>query len=299
MSQYTTELRYLIQQNYDFGLKDYPIFDESYRDVLNKKIMDEYFFREIGTETPGRFRHHLNHTMAMIMPYYNQLYESQMLVIDPLLSYKDTEEMRRTVDMDTTDNSSETNTVDKDTTIAGTEKVIGSSEATGTTVTDGDSTSHTVGLETTDEDTTNTRTEDKLSVNSDTPGGMISVGDLKTNTWASSAQMDNGTIGDIGTNDRTVDVDTTVTGTNDQTVTNQASSDTTVDTTTGRTEGEKVTGNLSGTKKGTVDTVDEYLKTKFGFTGNQSKLLMEYRKTFLNIDRMIVQELNTLFMGVY
>ena len=37
MSQYTTELRYLIQQNYDFGLKDYPIFDESYRDVLNKK----------------------------------------------------------------------------------------------------------------------------------------------------------------------------------------------------------------------------------------------------------------------
>ena len=48
-----------------------------------------------------------------------------------------------------------------------------------------------------------------------------------------------------------------------------------------------------------MNTTDEYLKTKFGFSGNQSRLLIEYRKTFLNIDQMIVRDLNVLFMGIY
>ena len=39
MSRYTIELRYLIEGNYDLGLKDYPIFDESYREQLNNKII--------------------------------------------------------------------------------------------------------------------------------------------------------------------------------------------------------------------------------------------------------------------
>lgn len=46
MSRYTIELRYLIEGNYDLGLKDYPIFDESYREQLNNKIIQHYYFRE-------------------------------------------------------------------------------------------------------------------------------------------------------------------------------------------------------------------------------------------------------------
>ena len=40
MAVYTTELRRLIENGYDLGLDDYPIFDEEYRAVLNKKIID-------------------------------------------------------------------------------------------------------------------------------------------------------------------------------------------------------------------------------------------------------------------
>lgn len=84
MSRYTIELRYLIEGNYDLGLKDYPIFDEAYREQLNNKIIQHYYFREIGFETEALFKNRLNQKMLEIMPYYNQMYESAKLNIDPL-----------------------------------------------------------------------------------------------------------------------------------------------------------------------------------------------------------------------
>lgn len=63
---------------------DYPIFDESYRTTLNKKILKHYYMREIGEETVGLFKLRLDTTMNEIMPYYNQLYESALLKFDPL-----------------------------------------------------------------------------------------------------------------------------------------------------------------------------------------------------------------------
>ena len=91
MSSYTVELRQLIQNGYDIGLKDYPIFDESYRETLNNKIITHYWMREIGAETAGLFKLYLNRTMNEIMPYYNQLYKSARLDFDPLNAYNYTE----------------------------------------------------------------------------------------------------------------------------------------------------------------------------------------------------------------
>lgn len=103
MSKYTTQLRWPIEQRlkdlnlvndeanwphvYDaLGLADYPIFKESHRQVLNDKIIRRYYLREIGFETMGQFKLMMRRTMFEIMPYYNQLYESEGLVTDPLLS---------------------------------------------------------------------------------------------------------------------------------------------------------------------------------------------------------------------
>lgn len=78
------------------GLGYYPIFDERYRDVLNGKIVDEYFNREIGTETIDNFLLIIRKKMDQIMPFYNNLYESEKIKFDPL----------STIDI-TTDSSSE------------------------------------------------------------------------------------------------------------------------------------------------------------------------------------------------
>lgn len=96
MSKYTTELRWIVEQTLDgqgldhaesnwkacwkvLGLDDYPIFDEAHREVLNSKIIRHYYTREIAAETAGRFRMFVRDAMHLIMPYYNQLYESELL----------------------------------------------------------------------------------------------------------------------------------------------------------------------------------------------------------------------------
>ena len=104
MSKYTTELRYPLEMGYDSELNDYPIYDESYRAVLNKKIVDHFYFREIGFETVALFKHYLNMTMREIMPYYNQLYKSATLEIDPLTTHKMVEEFHRELVEDTARN---------------------------------------------------------------------------------------------------------------------------------------------------------------------------------------------------
>lgn len=68
----------------NIGLGKYPIFDESYREQLNKKIIDHYHDHEIGMETIDMFRLAMSRRMNEIMPYWNQMYESQRLKIDPL-----------------------------------------------------------------------------------------------------------------------------------------------------------------------------------------------------------------------
>ncbi len=271
MSQYTTELRYLIQQNFDIGLKDYPIFDEGYRNVLNRKIINEYYFREIGQETPARFAHYMNHTLNMIMPYYNQLYQSELLKIDPLLSFSDSEQQTRSSDTSTVDLATDTQTGKSSNDSSGRESgfLISGTEAS----------------EKVEEENANTQGENKTMVKSDTPGGMLSVGSIKNATWASNAEMNEGTIKDSGSTERdTVKSDETITDTERTTTAKAAATMETV-------------GNAR--RDGTVETTEDYIKTRTGFTGSQAKLLEAYRKTFLNIDQQIVRELNSLFMGVY
>ena len=124
MSYYTTEVRYLCESMTDVPLEnfdnlkgvrridaiidsaksnifdfDYPIFDEAYKGVLEKKILRHYYTREIGQETFGLFQLFLSDKMNEIMPYYNQLYESELLKhqIEPLTNsgYYQTDNNRR------------------------------------------------------------------------------------------------------------------------------------------------------------------------------------------------------------
>lgn len=241
MAKYTTELGTLIKMGFEPGLNDYPIFDEAYRDVLNSKIINHFRYCEIGSETPGRFNHYLKSTMAEIMPYYNKLYRSELLDFNPLY------------DVDYTETSKKTTAGESDTTTNRT--------ATGTN----DNT------QTLDTSTDNNQTEDLFTVGSDTPGGLISVGDIKSNTWASNANKSENIRENITTNTGTVtdDGETTLTE----------------------------TGGIGVT----VNNVDDYIKTVQGKTGgkNYSEMLLDFRATLLNIDMQIIKDLKILFMGVY
>ena len=87
MANFTMELKNVIQAcNGDIGLMDYPIFDESHRSVLNQKIIDTFYTREIGIESVDDWVFKLNVKMRNIMPMYNKLYESELLNFNPLLT---------------------------------------------------------------------------------------------------------------------------------------------------------------------------------------------------------------------
>ena len=82
MSKYTITIKNLIDNNFDFQMNSYPIFDESYRETLNHNILYHYYENEIGFETAPLFRLYLNQRLNEIMPYYNELYKAQKEIID-------------------------------------------------------------------------------------------------------------------------------------------------------------------------------------------------------------------------
>lgn len=215
MSKYTTEVRFICEMA--AGLTesagsskvdeiiakaapvvfnfDWPIFDEAYRLGLEEKILRHYYTREIGEETVGLWKLRLEDRLNLIMPKYNQLYESARLEFNPFY--------------------------DVDYTRQGTNSGEGTSS--GTTSSTGN------------------------NMHSDTPqNGLESV---LNGEYLSDAD-----------------------------VSNAESSNSSKNSSSGEFQ-ESIKGKMPGS--------------------SYSRLLKEYRQTFLNIDRMVIDELNDLFMGVW
>lgn len=95
MSRYTTEVRYIceslagLDKSVDYSnvnevieksrnriFPPFEIFDESYRSVLETKILKHFYTREIGSETFGLWQLRLDAKLSVIMPYYNKLYKA-------------------------------------------------------------------------------------------------------------------------------------------------------------------------------------------------------------------------------
>lgn len=102
MAVFTTQLGSLVENGFDIGLNSYPIYDEAYRATLNNLIIEHFYFREIAFETAQLFKRFLNRKMNEIMPYYNQMYKSQLLEFKPLTNYDFQETTDRTINQNTT-----------------------------------------------------------------------------------------------------------------------------------------------------------------------------------------------------
>lgn len=247
MSKYTTTLRFVCEtfagltestgfaninqvingsreKIFDF---DYPIFDESYRPVLESKILRHYYMREIGLETVSMWKLFLEQKMTEIMPYYNQLYESELLEFNPLYD----------TDIHTVSDRKEDNTRTEDAT----------SNVTQDTQTD----------------STVDASNDSLTAVSNTPQGQLE--DLKTLKYLTEATntTDNGK-------------------------------------TTSNANANANTDSKSNTNV-KVNNLNNYIENVIGKRGGESysKMLMEFRETFLNIDMMILNDLSELFMNIY
>lgn len=243
MSKYTTEVRYICEtyagleesvgfadvgkvitdsraKIFDF---EYPIFDENYRAALESKILLHYYTQEIGMETVGLWKLRLQAKMNEIMPYYNQLYKSELLTFNPLVD----------VDLKTQRSGSSNN------------ESSGKSESV-----------------TTNNDVSKVdKNSTAYNMFSDTPQGGLEGVD--TETYLSSA-------GKAKNEDSSESV-------------NAGSS------------------SNSGTVNNNISTTEQYIEYVSGKAGgeNYAKKLMDFRKSFLNIDMMIIRDLRSLFMYLW
>lgn len=277
MSKYTTELRYLIENNFDIGLKDYPIFDENYREPLNQKIINHYYFREIGMETAELFKRYLNNTMREIMPYYNQLYKSELLEFNPFYN------VDKTVTADKNNNSVSDfvgNISGKNTQTADTENTQTNNGKQQTT-TAATSTGESVGNSTT--------TNKNKNVSSDTPQGFLSINNIENETYASAAEMGNAE----SINNSKATSNNAENGITDQTTADETKA-------TGNSKSNATTETDTANKT-TSNDFENYISHVIGKSEGEtySEMLMKFRETFLNIDMMIIDELKTCFMMIY
>ena len=126
MSKYTTNFRTLIDMGIqtreqieaifkDYELTDYLTLDEVEvittrgtwtKERLAKKIVDHYYFKDIGMETIGMFKHYAKIQMQEIMESKLPLIYSAAIEYDPLVNVDYTETFNRNVEMDSTSNGS-------------------------------------------------------------------------------------------------------------------------------------------------------------------------------------------------
>lgn len=196
------------------------------KDKLAKKIVDHYFMREIGFETPYLFRHYALVTMNEIMERKLPLIYSNFFEYDPLSNVDFTEEYTR--------------------------EILGNQENK---------------INTTENGTSNSNSSSNSSgfnINNNTPQQRITKQNLESGIYASS--------------------------------TNQSNTESSIeDETTTTTEG-------NSTSHGTSNTIEKFTRHEEGDNGviiTNQRLIKEFREIIVAVDEEIINELNSLFMGIY
>lgn len=299
MSKYTTEVRYICETlaglNESVGYADieqviknclpkvfdfnFPIFDESYRNVLETKILRHYYTREIGLETVGLWKLKLSTKLNEIMPYYNKIYKSELIEFNPLYDVDLTRERKidgkGTKDTENAENRSGSNNTETTQNNDSTVNETGGNKGTTSGTANGTQNQNTNGNGT--------------NMYSDTPQGAIT--DLQAGRYLTNATIDNATNTFAGASSDTTTQ--TTENTNNSTVDSSGSVD-------GTTESD-FNSKMNGFSNTTLSNTEDYLEHVIGSNGGESfsKRLNDYRSTFINIDMMVINELEDLFFGLW
>lgn len=316
MGKYTTEVRYICESyagltesvGYDsieetiensylqiFDNENIPMYEgepDAHRHGLLKKILLHYYTREIGYETVGLWKLKLNQKLKEIMPYYNKLYESELIEFDPMKNV----DVTKTHEGAYTDDETEDNERNTSETI--------STHTTQETDTNEDVTLRHSKTTTEGDDT---RTNDIVSngntwtLFSDTPqGGIEGINGASDDSLSNNGYLTNAT--------RTITTpdEQTVTQTHGNIVETYNADQDRVDNTSGHADVEIQTtqntiGNVTEDNTKNKQGTDEYTKNDIGKIGTEtySEMLTKYRDTFLNIDLMVINELEPLFIGLW
>lgn len=265
MATYTIELRRVcelytretVEQWFmNYKLEDYLLPSQieklnSFPNIWSKQrlatqIVDHYFMREIGFETPYLFKHYAEVTMREIMESKLPLIYTLALDYDPLINVDFTETFTRT--------SNENRTG----------KTLGENTSSQTQKGNTNGTSNS----------SSNSNSSGLNVSSDTPQGQINKQEILNGKYASAtnASETSSSVSDETTTHS--DNSNTASGTSTNTVNDTSSNDIS----------ENYTRHLTGNQ---------------GIMATYQKMIEQFRDNIISVNKDIINELNTLFMGLY
>lgn len=254
MANYTMEIRQMIDEpliglftfSYDFYTND----KESKKE-FERLFIEHYYFREIGFETPERFKMKLKGRLDLIMPYYRQLAMTEW------------ERVKTVEQMMTSKNLKETTTHEQ--------KISGQSSSNGTS-SNNDTQSGTNGTTSASSQST-TQTDNQTSKTSSLNDG-VSQASLNDGYLTGVSQSQNNSTNELSVNN-----------TSSQNITSSLNSSST----------HEINGNNEQTL-----TETNIFESK-GDVGIQTPAyaITEWRKVLININQMIIEECNDLFMKIY
>lgn len=283
VTKVTVELRELVESGVNIWDFDYPSYYKGEaKQAFEQKVLNHFWLRQIGAETPGRFLHYFRNTMREIMPLYIQRYESVDLMKDPEIRPLDNYNMIEEYEQENGSETSSESSANRSS----------SSNASGTSESTTSSTSSDKLVE--NNTGSNASTGKETEVHSDTPQGTLNISIPAYPADQTKAE----------TIDHASDVTQRFTGSNaieSRDTTRDGTSNANASITGKSTDLVSDQEETAGTNKETQSGNQKHKLTRRGNIGvtTYAQLLEGYRETFLNIDMEIINELESCFLGVF
>ena len=253
---------------------------------LAKQIIDHYYMREIGFETPYLFRHFAITKMNEIMERKLPLIYSKAIEYNPLVNVDFTEQYTKNITgtLSNTQSSStdETITDNSSHNSSSTENESGNNSTTENRSSNGTSQS------------ASTNSSSSLNVNSDTPQGQISKTSILSGNYASStsANENSSSINDstntTSQNAGTLNSTSQITKNNSNTFQSaeniSKSNENEIETSGTNTHAEMFTRTMKG-NSGSITTVQHLIK--------------QFREIIVGVNEEVIDELNSLFIALF
>ena len=254
---------------------DYPFYvdDEQAKTEFEEKFIMYYLNNEIGFETFARFENALKSRLIIKMPYYKQLYETELASkdINFLLNKDLTETTKRELTGVESGTGNKETTNEENQTLSSSTSTTGEASATNQSTNTGESTS-----------SGQTTTNNKTSQLSD----GVSSASLETGYLTGVSQDEQSTTG-------TQHIESTTSDTQNSSE-NVTSSQEGTNVRT-NTVSEEETNRRENTQ---TETITLSSQGNIGITSS-AQLLKEWREVLINIDEIIIKDCRDLFMQIY
>ena len=285
----------------------YPFYcqNEQTKKDFEEKFIQKFYYREIGFETPYQFNQRLYSLFLTRMPYYEQLYQTEwMRVGKDMMNSKDlTETTTHTLNEESTTSDHASSTQSNTSTSNVTNTQTGSQEGTSSTTNTTKQTTTNNLTTTINQDTTvsNTSSSEQNHQESRLADGVASVSLADGYLTGVSKDTTSGTSTDTTTNDTTTTNTGTVTneststdsGTTSQTL--SSSIETSQDDTA---ESQSTSSQMGKGNRGLTETTTFHSHGDIGIQ-TPAYAITEWRKVIINIDEMLLNECESLFLKIY